>query len=82
MRYLWAWFTTLSDCTPRIRNGVCSRIPPTEFQAWKEASGIIVYPVEYAILCAMDRAFCVEMNKELAAYQERLRLQATQDAKG
>jgi hypothetical protein len=31
-----------------------------------------VYPAEYAILCAMDAAFCEEMNKELADYRKRL----------
>lgn len=48
-------------------------IPPSEFRAWREITGNIVYPAEYAILCAMDVAYCDEMNKELAASIERIK---------
>lgn len=41
---------------------------------------LIVYPVEYAILAAMDDAFCKEMGKELTDFhareEERRRLEA------
>ncbi len=39
--------------------------------AWKGATGEIVYPSEYAILCAIDEAFCDEMNKELVDFRKR-----------
>jgi hypothetical protein len=65
--YLWEWYFSLSDTLQRVREGVCWRIPPTEFQAWRAATGVIVYPSEYAILCAMDAEFCAEVNSELEA---------------
>lgn len=40
--------------------------------AWREVMDVIVYPSEYAILSAMDVAFCDEMNKELADYHARV----------
>lgn len=57
----------------RVRDGVCSPIPPSEYVAWLQATGKIVYPAEYAMLCAMDVAFCEEMAKELADYHERMK---------
>lgn len=79
--HIWTWYMRLSGTLRRVRDGVCEPIPPTEFRAWCEASGTIVYPWEYAILCAMDVAYCSEMSKEIAAYHERLRDQAAIDAK-
>lgn len=69
--YLWAWFWTLSGRVRRVTEGVCSPVPPSEFLAWCEASGTIVEPVEYAILCAMDDVFCEETNKEIKDFRER-----------
>jgi len=70
-RYLWDWYFDLSDRLRRVRDGVCEPIPPSEFMAWTHATGHIVYPSEYAILCAMDGAYCAEMAKELADYRAR-----------
>lgn len=70
----------LSASLRRTRDGVCEPIPPSEFQAWREATGAIVYPAEYAILRAMDAAYCAEMNKELADFKEREKAQAEADA--
>jgi hypothetical protein len=82
-RYLWDWYFDLSDSLRRVRNGACEPIPPSEFLAWREATGNIVYPSEYAILREMDGAYCDEMNKELSDYQEReaekRRLEAAQN---
>lgn len=72
-QYLWDWYDTLNKCVSRTREGHCNPIPPSEFLAWKEASGLLINSSEYAVLCAMDRAYCEEMNKELAAYRERQR---------
>lgn len=69
--YLWQWYKSISDTLPRIRDGVCNPIPPTEFKAWLELSGIICYPFEYEILSAMDVVYVDEMNKELQDYRER-----------
>lgn len=71
VRYLWEWYFELSSGLRRVRDGVCEPIPALEFQAWREATGHIVYPVEYGILRAMDVAFCDETNKELSAFRER-----------
>lgn len=69
--YIWNWYFSLSSSLWRIRDGICTPIPPSEFMAWKEATGEIVHPFEYAILRAMDAAFCAETNKELADYRVR-----------
>lgn len=69
--HLWNWYFDLSDRLQRVRDGICSPVPPTEFRAWVQNTGEIVYPSEYAILGSMDVAFCDEMNKELADYRVR-----------
>lgn len=70
-RTYWEWYFSLSDRVRRVRDGICEPIPPSEFLAWCQASGTIVYPAEYAILTAMDDMFCEEMNKELRDYRTR-----------
>jgi hypothetical protein len=79
--YLWGWYFDLSQRLRRVRDGVCEPIPPSEYEAWARLTDNIVYPHEYAILAAMDAAYCEEMNKELAAYHERLKDQAASDSK-
>jgi len=74
--HLWEWYFDLSQRLRRVRDGVCEPIPPSEFEAWQRLTGNIVYRHEYAILAAMDAAYCDEMNKELADYQERMREKA------
>jgi len=69
---LWEWYFEISRRLRRVRDGVCEPIPPSEFLAWCEASGTIVNALEYAILSAMDDAFCDEMNQELQDYNIRM----------
>jgi len=69
--HIWEWYFDLSDRLQRTKDGVCTPIPPSEFVAWVAATGEIVYPSEYAILGAMDAAYCDETNKELVDYQAR-----------
>jgi hypothetical protein len=78
--YLWEWYFDLSQRLRRVRDGVCEPIPPSEYEAWQRITGNIVYRHEYAILWAMDAAYCDEMNTELAAYQERLKEKAESSA--
>ena len=66
-QHLWNWYSQVSQRVGRIRDGVCSPIPPSEWLAWQTLTAEIVYPWEHGILGAMDIAFCVEMNKELEA---------------
>lgn len=80
-RYLWDWYFSLSKRVRRVREGTCDPIPPSEFIAWREATGAIVYPREYATLCAMDDAYCAEMNPELDAYRERREAEAAEAAR-
>lgn len=70
---MWDWYFELSESVLRVVDGVTYTLPPSEFHAWKMLSGRIVYPHEYAIMRAMDRAFVSEMSKEVAAYRERER---------
>jgi hypothetical protein len=69
--YLWIWYFEISDSLRRVDDGVCFPIPPSEFFYWKSMTDRVVSADEYAILRAMDAAFCEETNKELQAYQER-----------
>lgn len=69
--HLIEWFDELSDGVPRKIDGVCHPIPWTEFLAWASVTGRIVRHSEYAILRAMDRAYCVAMNEEYEAYRAR-----------
>lgn len=78
---LWDWFHEISRRLVRTRDGVCCPIPPSEFLAWREATGNIVYPSEYAILAAVDDAYCDEMGKELEAMRIRQK-EAAQNPEG
>lgn len=69
--HLWQWYWTLSARVLRVRDGVCVPLAPSEFLAWCQASGTIVSAPEYDILCAMDDAFCEEMNSELRDFRTR-----------
>ena len=71
-RYLWDWYWELSSGLIRINDGAVIPIPPSEVKAWVEITRNIVYPTEYAILRAMDMAFCDESAREVAAYRARL----------
>lgn len=71
--YMWDWYFELSQALIRVRDGVCVPIPPTEFVAWRTASGEYVDAWEYNILREMDIAYCDEMTKELADYAARQR---------
>lgn len=52
-------------------DGVCFPIPWGEYREWASVTNIEVYEREFAILHAIDLAFCEEMNKELQAFRER-----------
>ena len=65
--------STSSERLCRVQDGIVFPIPPTEYIAWLQATGNIVYPLEYAILCAMDVAYCNETAKEIADYRERMK---------
>lgn len=54
-----------------MRNGVCEPIPPTEILAWSKLTGVVMNLKEVAIIRAMDKAYCSEMNIELSHYRER-----------
>lgn len=65
-----------------MRDGACEPIPPSEILAWQILTGTVVYPSEYAILAAVDLAYCDEMNKELDSYQARESERRKTEAKG
>lgn len=47
-------------------DGVCLKIPPSEWLAWQSITGHVVYSVEFDILAAMDHAYCAAVNEEIA----------------
>lgn len=69
--HLWEWYFDMSARLVRTQDFRTIPIPPSEWVAWEHVMDVIVYPSEYAILSAMDVAFCGEMNKELADFQAR-----------
>ena len=66
-QYLWDWYFDLDAKITRISDGVCERIPPSEWKAWAELTGNIVYPWEFDILAAMDRVYSDAVTAEIAA---------------
>lgn len=72
-------FWNLNHRIGRIRDGICYPMPPSEILAWCELSGTIVDHIEYAIICAMDDAFCSETNKQLNDYRTRQQEQQRAD---
>ena len=65
--YLWEWYFDLDSKISRIDDGGCHMIPPSEWRAWVDLTGNIVYPQEFDILAAMDRVYCDGVNEEIAA---------------
>lgn len=83
-KYIWEWFVSLNESVTRISEGSCKRIPPSEYLAWVELTGNIVYPWEYDIMVAMDNAFCDETNKEfqnLRSKQEEEQARQVEEAR-
>lgn len=62
---VWFLFFRLSDQVSRIREGVCGRIPPSEYEAWFRLTKTHVTNEEYELMVDMDEAFCIAMNAEL-----------------
>jgi len=58
----WRIYFDVSNCVSRIKEGYCSRIPPSEWFAWKTLSGV---EFDYETMRIMDTAFCQQMNIEL-----------------
>ena len=67
----WEWYWEISNNLTRVVDGGVRHIPPSEFLAWAQMTGRIVYPSEYAILQAMDRAFCTMTGQEIKDYMDR-----------
>ncbi len=69
-----------------VIEGMYRPIPPSEYLAWQQITGNIVYPHEYDIMFAMDAVYCEEMNKEINArrekWQERKEREAQLNSRG
>lgn len=69
--YLWNWFWDIRNSLRQVLDGAAIPIPPSEFIAWAELTGQVVWPSEYAILRAMDKVFCSETNTLIKEDWER-----------
>lgn len=69
--YLWQWFWNLATWFKRVRSGSAEIIVPSEMEAWANLNGVEVRPAEFAILHAMDMAFCEATNVEISEWRER-----------
>lgn len=65
--YLWDWYFDAEQRFSRIRDGVCYLISPSEWMAWRDITRNLVYPWEFDILAAMDRAYARAVNEEIEA---------------
>lgn len=80
-KYLWNWFAQINGMFSRSSGGVVKPIPPSEFLAWAQLSGLIVNVAEYDILREMDAVYCVHMTEEAQKAQIRRREKQEQEAK-
>jgi hypothetical protein len=64
-QYLWDWFEELSSGVNRIVDGRAQRCTWAEFHGWRELTGETVTPDEWAILRAMDLAYCGALQGEI-----------------
>lgn len=69
--YLWRIYMDICASVDRIVEGAYRLIPPSEYSAWFRLTDTLVYPLEYDILIAMDRAYCEEANKEIEDVRSR-----------
>lgn len=76
LAYMWANYMRLSEQVSRIDNGVCGRIPPSEYYAWCILTKTSLDELEYDLMVDMDAQFCIAMNQML----EELRLEAKAEA--
>lgn len=70
-KYLWDIYFKIIDSVNRNSDGAYRLIPPSEYEAWFRLTDTLVYPFEYDILTAMDKAYCDEANKELEDIRSR-----------
>ncbi len=70
-RYLWEIHQGIMNSVNRVIDGAYRIISPSEFESWFRLTQTIVYPAEYDILCAMERMFCTEANKEIEDFRAR-----------
>lgn len=69
--HIYRWYFQLNSLVSRMSEGICKRIPLSEYLAWSKLTGNLVYPSEYDILFAMDETFCIETNEELQNLRDR-----------
>lgn len=67
----WGWYWEISNSLRRVSDGAVNPIPPSEYLAWAQMTGRIVWPSEYAILRLMDSAFCAMTGQEIKEYFDR-----------
>lgn len=72
-KHIWDWFREINSVAAVRQDGQYQPIKPSEYLAWQQITGNIVYPAEYDIMFAMDAVFCDEMNKEIESRQEMWR---------
>jgi hypothetical protein len=76
-QFLWDIYQRISRSVSRTHDGYYRLINPSEYLAWFQLTGTLVYPVEYDILTGMDCVYCDEANKEL----EDIRSQQNEEQK-
>ena len=78
-QHVWNWFVDLNRSVSRISNGICRMILPSEYIAWRELTGHVVYAHEYDMLKCMDEAYCIETNLEFESLRTKQQEQQKAD---
>lgn len=69
--YLFDLYFDISDCFTRVKDGLVSKITPSEFMAYSTLTGLEISPFEYSALRAMDNEFCKETQLEINARRQK-----------
>ncbi len=67
----WSIFWDVSNSVSRSIDGVVMLVPPSEWYYWSKLTNTVLNPDEFALLRAMDAAFCSQLNAEIAEKREK-----------
>lgn len=70
-QHIWDWWRELNQGVDRGGDGYFRRVTWLELRAWANTMGHIVHPWEYAILRAVDSAYCDARDELLQARRDR-----------
>lgn len=64
-QYIYDWYCDIERGINRVVGGAVKRFTWQDLEAWRNLSGNLVRPNEFAIIKAMDLAYCEALEGEL-----------------